>query len=124
MKYVTKPPPIDVGGRTLSFEDFAKFLVGTSAHFNRTGNGIRAGIRIEDACERDAKKHYLELMMEHWQLLNEAAESPTGGFPVLKGTNGQGAPVEVSIARECLPFVDAIAAASDEPPPAVSDVAA
>lgn len=116
MKYITKPKPLTIGGRPFGLEDFARFLITSSAHFNRTGPGIRAGLRIEDAFTRDAEKSYVELTPDHWQVLHEAAENPTEGFPVARGTSGDGKPLEVSLARDCLVFVDAIASAKDEPP--------
>ncbi len=115
MKYITKPERLPIGPEGFGVDDFAKFLVATCKQFNESGAGIRAGIRIEDACERDKEKHYVELTPDAHALLAAAAENPSGGYPVLRG-EVDGKKFEQSIARDCLRFVDAIAEAKDEPP--------
>lgn len=119
MKYITKPARLPIGPDGFGVDDFAKFLVATCKQFNESGAGIRAGIRIEDACARDAEKGYVELQPEHHALLAQAAEHPSGGYPVLRGEQN-GKPFEQSIARDCLAFVDAIAEAKDAPPSVVA----
>lgn len=116
MKYITKPERLNIGPEGFGVDDFAKFLVATCKQFNESGAGIRAGIRIEDACERDKEKHYVELTPDAHALLAAAAENPSGGYPVLRGEQLDGKKFEQSIARDCLRFVDAIAEAKDAPP--------
>jgi len=119
MKYITKPARLPIGPEGFGVDDLAKFLVATCTQFNESGAGIRAGIRIEDACERDKEKHYVELTPDAHALLAAAAEHPSGGYPVLRG-EADGKKIEQSIARDCLRFVDAIAEAKDAPPSVVA----
>ncbi len=118
MKYIKKPESIKINDvQEFGLGDFIVWVVGVFKDFNENGAGIRAGIRAEDAVTRDADKHYVELTPEVWALLNRGAESPGVPYPVLEGVRADGARIKVSLARECLRFIDAIAEAKDEPPP-------
>lgn len=114
LRYIKKPTPIDVEGEGFTFDDFVKFLVSTCREFNATGDGIRAGLRLEDALE-ESKENVLVLRAELWELLHSAAERPTSGFPLLRLKKEYGVETR-ALARDCLPFIDAISQAETLPP--------
>lgn len=114
MKYITKPETTGVVG----LEALARWLVNTDERFNRTGPGIRAGVRVEDACAACEGQAFLELQPEHHALLAAAAEEPTAGYPPLRVTFEDGRVEDMRSARPWLACIDAIRDAGDEAPKA------
>lgn len=122
MKYIQCPDPIRVGNATqgllFSFDDFVRYIVNADVRFNAGGPGIRAGLKVETALEK-ARGEVVELANDVWELLRQAAESPTGlrgepiGYPALVDVDGN---VRLRLGREVLPFLDAIGGATDDPP--------
>lgn len=122
MKYIKRPDSIRIGtgtaGISFSFEEFVRYLVNNDARFNAGGPGIRAGMRVEEALDK-ARSDVIELKPDLWELLRAAAEQPTNvrgepiGYPAL--VDEQGRP-RLSLARQCLVFIDAIGVATDDPP--------
>lgn len=114
MKYIIKPANGQFG-----VEQLITWLVATDDRFNRTGSGIRLGVRIEDAVTASKDKPYIELQPDHCAALAEAAESPTAGYPPLFAVQGDRQEKLPGAARTWLACLDAIKDAKDEPPKAV-----
>ena len=92
-------------GSTLTMGAFIKVLLNTDDRFNKTGPGIRSAAKIEKSVVRSEEDKQLFIALEDadHELLAQAAESPSAGYPV-------------SPARFCLPFVEAIKDALKELP--------
>lgn len=116
MKYITKPE-----NGPLTVEALISWLVNTDDRYNRTGAGIRLGVRIEDAVTKSEGKPYVELQPDHHAGLAEAAENPSAGYPPLSLTRADGTVEVVRGARPWLPCIDAIKQATDEPPKAAEE---
>lgn len=113
--YVEKPENI-TDPVLFSFDDFILFLLGQDKKFNENGMGIRAAVRIENSVEKCKDLHYLEMAQEDFKMLADAAEQPSAGYPTLRGTTHDGNTVAVSLARKCLPYIDALKEPSATPP--------
>lgn len=115
MKYIIKPE-----NGQFTVEQLITWLVATDDRYNRTGAGIRLGVRIEDAVVKSDGKPYIELQPDHCAALAEAAEAPTAGYPPLYVTRADGTQEKLpGAARTWLACLDAIKDAKDEPPKAV-----
>jgi hypothetical protein len=103
--------PIVVNGApyTYAMPQLVKWLVDTCKSFNETGVGIRAGVRIERAFETDP----VTLSDEDWQRLRDAAETPDNGYPSLTARDGDKVLAQIPLAKQMLPFIDAIAEAKE-----------
>jgi hypothetical protein len=113
--YVVKPEKIEEPVK-FDFDDFVMFLLAQDKRFNENGAGIRAAVRIESAVEKCKELHYLESSQEDLKMLGDAAEQPSSGYPTLRGVSPDGSTVAVSLARKCLPFIDALKEPSSSPP--------
>lgn len=111
MKYITKPD-----NSQFSIEQLIAWLIATDDRYNKTGAGIRLGVRIEDAVTASKGKPFIELQPDHHESLAAAAESPSAGFPPLYAVQGERTERLPGSARAWLPCVDAIKDAKDEPP--------
>jgi hypothetical protein len=112
MRYFREPEANGV----VSLRTLVLWLVNNDDRFNRSGPGIRAGLRIEDALKEYEGKGYVGLSDEHYQLLAAAVEEPTAGYPPLAATMPDGRSQPVRTARVWLPFIDAIREAKDTAP--------
>ena len=118
-RYVSIPEPIRVAGNTISLPEVVALLVEQDARFNSSGKGIRAGVRIEEAF--NGALALAVLRADDHALLTAAFEEPSHGLPVLCVTNtANGAQSTMPIGRRLLPFIEAVASASAEPPPGVN----
>lgn len=121
-KYIKKPAPIEIQGiDPFTLEQLAIHLVNTDDKFNNNGVGIRAGIRIEDAFKAAEEKEVVALDEEPWKLLKEAAESPSKGYPALYFQGADGTVEKLYFGKRLLPFIDAIAEATDTEPAAKTE---
>lgn len=87
---------LDVGAdqsQKFDFWAFIRYCISTHSVYNMDAAGIRAACRLERYIEVPGKT--LDLDMEDFNKLRQAAENPTGGYPIRPGS-------------KCLPFVDAI----------------
>lgn len=115
MKHIKK-----ISGQ-FSVESLLQWLVTTDERFNRTGPGIRLGVRIEDAVTAAQSAPYVAMQVDHYEQIAEAAENPTSGYPPLYAVSPDGSQERLpGSARAWLPALDAIRAATDTPPPEVT----
>jgi len=117
LRYVKVPSPVDVGnGLKFKFGDLVRYLVDTDDRFNKTMAGGRASMRLE-ALIRAEPGDTVSVHPGDWQLLSDAAEKPTAGYPELTGLTPEGRSVRVPIpARKLLPLVDALSAEQTKDP--------
>lgn len=117
LRWMQAPAPVKVAGMDLTIADFVKFCVRRDPRFSRTGAGVRQGLRIEAAFDRDP----VVLDAEDYDALLDAAENP----PPMKGPDGEevsgyhlplGNGRAVFVGRDVIPFLDAIAGAASEQP--------
>lgn len=129
-RYIVVPEPVFVG-IPLSAEDLVRHLVDTDDRFNKTMAGGRAGGRVLSAFEGASPGTVIELHPDDWRLLNESAEAPTRGYPmmrrILREEDGRQRVTEAELipARLIEPIVDAFSeertrtAPKLEPPEAI-----
>jgi hypothetical protein len=108
--------PIVIGDKpyTYSMPQLVKWLVDTCKAFNESGVGIRASVRIEQTfAVGDVAPVSVTLSEEDWQRLRDAAETPDSGYPSLTARDGDKVLAQIPLARQMLPFIDAIAEAKE-----------
>lgn len=106
--YITRPDPILVDGQSQPIDWFIAAIVNSEGRFNKTGPGIRAGMRILMACASATGDEPIDLTRDDHALLHAACEEPECGYPVRP-------------ARAVLAFLDAIAGATEEKPARASE---
>jgi len=68
-----------------TFYDYVGYLINTQEGFNKTGPGIRAGVRImkklSEAKESEDMVKSIVIDEPDWTLLQETSEEPPQGYP-------------------------------------------
>ena len=110
--YTADGSPIDTGNGfyTISFLQFIEFILNTCEVFNKTGVGIRTAVRIERAFQNET----IELSHDDWNMLCQACENPTDGYPVITASKEGKIVGRFNTAHSILPFLDAIADAQEK----------
>ena len=119
MKYIQIPETLTIHGHEFPFAEYVHFLTENHNAFDASAAGIRAAGRIQAAAKN---RGFIELRPEDYQLLAQANAAPSGGYPVLRGMTEDG-PIAKPIAKQLLPYIEAIESATDEPVKALADVA-
>lgn len=122
-KYVKILPPITHRGITLRHRDVIMHSLSTDQHFNNAGRAARrAGDRIEDELDPGEKLGYWRFTTEDQALLLQALDKPIPmpgavGYITKHGVLAEtGEPVVISLAKQSLPFIDAVEKATDSEP--------
>lgn len=116
-RYIQAPKPISFGTLSVSIRTLVEHLVSNDRRYNSNGRGIRSGARLL-AEFADEEKAFFKLHPDDWKLLHEVSEKPGEecGYPTLIAQLPDGTRTTKHISRELLPFLDAIANATTEPP--------
>lgn len=115
MRYVPRLDPILVKGISFTQKMFIDHLL-EEKRFTTSGAGLRMSVRIERAFS-DITGDVVAVEQADWAVLTAVAEEPAHGYPNLVQTNPDGSIVRsIVIARELLPFVEAIVQAKETKP--------
>lgn len=120
---IPEPLTLKVDGVTapdkMTFAYFIRAVVDNDNRMNDSGAAIRASVRIDKAISDASPGSIIELDEEDHKLLAAVVEQPQGGYPTLLLQSPNGTGVTRQVARQLLPFIDAMTPLPEDPKAAV-----
>ena len=98
----------------MTFAFFIRAVMDNDNRMNESGAAIRASVRIDKAVSDAAPGSVMELEEEDYKLLSAVVEQPQGGYPSLRLQAPDGSGVTRQVARQLLPFIDAMTPLPEE----------